>query len=128
LGASNFLARSSYAEAAERADSSEGARYGAATIVGFVTAGTVPLVACLVGFPDEQRFLAAIALTLATLFAVGASRTLITRLGWVRSGLEMLAVGALAVAVAYAIGAFASAVTGGIAGLGHETVTWRLVL
>jgi VIT1/CCC1 family predicted Fe2+/Mn2+ transporter len=51
-------------------------------------------------------------LTLATLFAVGASRALITRLGWIRSGLEMLAVGAFAAAVAFAIGALASALTG----------------
>jgi VIT1/CCC1 family predicted Fe2+/Mn2+ transporter len=50
-------------------------------------------------------------LTLATLFVLGASRALITRLGWVRSGLEMLAVGALAAAVACAIGAVASALT-----------------
>ena len=41
---------------------------------------------------------------LATLFAVGASRTLVTRLGWMRSGLEMLLVGTLAAAVAYGIG------------------------
>ena len=58
------------------------------------------------------RFPAAIVLTLATLFAVGASRALITRLGWLRSGLEMLAVGAFAAAVAFAIGALASALTG----------------
>jgi vacuolar iron transporter family protein len=49
---------------------------------------------------------------LSTLFAVGASRAIVTRLGWLRSGLEMLLVGALAAAVAYAIGAFASTLTG----------------
>jgi VIT1/CCC1 family predicted Fe2+/Mn2+ transporter len=112
MGASNFLSRRSYAEAAERADPPEAARHGAATLIGFLTAGIVPLVAYLVPLADEARFPAAIVLTLATLFVVGASRALITRLGWVRSGLEMLAVGALAAAVAYAIGAFASALTG----------------
>jgi VIT1/CCC1 family predicted Fe2+/Mn2+ transporter len=111
MGASNFLSRRSYAEVAERADPSEAARHGAATIIGFVTAGTVPLVAYLAPFPEGERFTAAIVLTLATLFAVGASRALVTRLGWLRSGLEMLAVGALAAAVAYAIGALASALT-----------------
>jgi VIT1/CCC1 family predicted Fe2+/Mn2+ transporter len=111
MGASNFLSRRSYAEAAERADRPEAARHGAATVVGFVTAGTVPLVAYLVPLPDEWRFPAAIMLTLATLFAVGASRALITRLGWIRSGLEMLSVGAIAAAVAFGIGALASAIT-----------------
>jgi vacuolar iron transporter family protein len=111
MGASNFLARRSYAEAAERADPTEAARHGAATIVGFLTAGTVPLTAYLAPLSDADRFPAAIALTLGTLFAVGASRAFITRLGWFRSGLEMLAVGAFAAAVAYAIGALASALT-----------------
>jgi len=112
MGASNFLSRRSYAEAVERADPREAARHGAATSIGFLTAGTVPLVAYLAPFPEGERFPAAIALTLATLFAVGASRALVTRLGWLRSGFEMLAVGALAAAVAYGIGALASALTG----------------
>jgi VIT1/CCC1 family predicted Fe2+/Mn2+ transporter len=111
MGASNFLSRRSYAEAAERADRPEAARHGAATTLGFVTAGTVPLLAYLVPLPDGGRYLAAICLTLATLFAVGASRAFVTRLGWFRTGIEMLAVGALAAAVAYGIGALASALT-----------------
>jgi len=111
MGASNFLARRSYAEAAERADRREAARHGSATLIGFLTAGIVPLVAYLVPVEDDARFPAAIALTLATLFTVGASRSLVTRLGWIRSGLEMLAVGALAAVVAYAIGALASELT-----------------
>jgi VIT1/CCC1 family predicted Fe2+/Mn2+ transporter len=112
MGASNFLARRSHAEAAERADPQEAARHGTATVLGFVTAGVVPLVAYLVPLPDGDRFPLAIALTLATLFAVGASRALVTRLGPLRSGLEMLLVGALAAAVAYGIGALAAALTG----------------
>jgi VIT1/CCC1 family predicted Fe2+/Mn2+ transporter len=111
MGASNLLARRSYAEAVERADPPEAARHGAATIVGFLTAGTVPLVAYLAPLSDAKRFPTAIALTLGTLFAVGASRALVTRLGWLRSGLEMLAVGTFAAAVAYGIGALASALT-----------------
>lgn len=111
MGASNFLARRSYAEAAERADHREAARHGTATLTGFLVAGVVPLVAYLVPLDDDARFVAAIVLTLGTLFAVGASRSLVTRLGWIRSGLEMLAVGALAAAVAYAIGALASTLT-----------------
>jgi VIT1/CCC1 family predicted Fe2+/Mn2+ transporter len=111
MGASNFLSRRSYAEAAERSDRPEAARHGAATILGFITAGTVPLLAYLAPLSDGERFPAAIGLTLATLFAVGASRALVTRLGCFRSGIEMLAVGALAAAVAYGISALASALT-----------------
>ena len=111
MGASNFLARRSHADADERADRSEAARHGAATIAGFVTAGLVPLVAYLVPLPDGDRFPLAIALTLSTLYAVGASRTLVTRAGALRSGLEMLFVGALAAAVAYGVGALGAALT-----------------
>jgi len=35
----------------------------------------------------------------------------VTKLGWVRSGTEMLLVGAAAAAVAYGIGAFAASLT-----------------
>jgi VIT1/CCC1 family predicted Fe2+/Mn2+ transporter len=113
MGASNFLSRRSHAEAADRDDAPEATRHAAATTAGFVTAGVVPLVAYLVPVPDGNRFPLAIALTFASLYAVGASRALVTRLGWVRSGGEMLLVGALAAAVAYGIGALASTLTGG---------------
>ncbi len=108
MGASNFLSRRSYAEASERADGVEAARHGGATIAGFVVAGTVPLIAYIVPLADGDRFPATVALTLVTLFAVGASRAFITKLGWVRSGAEMLLVGASAAAVAFGIGALAS--------------------
>lgn len=111
MGASNFLARRSYAEAAERADPPEATRHGFATLIGFLTAGTVPLIAYVVPFDPDRRFAIAIVLTLAILFAVGATRSLVTRVGWMRSGLEMLLVGALAAAVAYGIGALAAALT-----------------
>ncbi len=112
MGASNFLSRRSYADAEERATGGEAARHGLATVIGFITAGIVPLVAYLLPLSDDARFPVAVALTLSTLFAVGASRTVVTRLGWLRSGLEMLLVGALAAIVAYSIGALASTLTG----------------
>ena len=112
MGASNFLSRRSYADAVDRADGREAARHGGATTFGFVVAGTVPLVAYLAPLPDAQRFPAALALTVTTLYAVGAMRALVTKLGWVRSGLEMLFVGSIAAAVAFGIGALASTLTG----------------
>ncbi|HUP31859.1 MAG TPA: VIT1/CCC1 transporter family protein [Gaiellaceae bacterium] len=112
MGASNFLSRRSHAEGEPLPERLEAARHGAATIVSFIALGTIPLLSYLVPVPDDLRFEAAIALTLATLFTVGAARTLVTRVGWVRSGLEMLLVGALAALVAYSIGALASGLTG----------------
>jgi VIT1/CCC1 family predicted Fe2+/Mn2+ transporter len=111
MGASNFLSLRSYADPGERAGRPHAARRGGATVLGFVTAGTVPLVAYVVPLADDARFPIAVALTLRALFAVGASRAFVTHLGWIRSGLEMLAVGAFAAAVAYSIGALASSVT-----------------
>jgi vacuolar iron transporter family protein len=111
MGASNFLSRRSYADAAERADGIEAARHGSATIIGFLAAGTVPLLVYLVPLADFLRFPVAVVSTLAMLFAVGASRALVTRLGWMRSGAEMLLVGATAAAVAFAVGALAARIT-----------------
>jgi len=42
--------------------------------------------------------------SIACLFLVGASKAIFTRKSWVRSGLEMMAIGALAAAATYAIG------------------------
>ena len=111
MGASNFLARRSYADAGDRADRPEAAKHGAATFVGFIVAGLVPLLAYVVPLPDGAEFGIAVVLTLSTLFVVGASRAFVTHLGWMRSGFEMLCVGALAAGVAYAIGALAAALT-----------------
>ena len=108
MGASNYLARRSAAEAADRSDRGEAARHGLATILGFLAAGVIPLVAYLVPVSDGTQFPLAIALTGVALFVVGASRSVVTKLGFLRSGAEMLLVGSLAAAVAYGIGAFAA--------------------
>jgi VIT1/CCC1 family predicted Fe2+/Mn2+ transporter len=52
-----------------------------------------------------NNFLQSIIITALTLFAVGALRTFVTKRHWLRSGLEMLAVGGFAAAVAYLVGA-----------------------
>ncbi|HEY1318382.1 MAG TPA: VIT1/CCC1 transporter family protein [Gaiella sp.] len=111
MGASNFLARRSYADPADRADGREAARHGLATTLGFVVAGILPLAAYVVAVPEGGRFAVAVALTAFSLFAVGAMRSFVTRQGWMRSGAEMLAVGASAAVVAFAVGAVAAALT-----------------
>jgi VIT1/CCC1 family predicted Fe2+/Mn2+ transporter len=112
MGASNYLARRSDVENEDRGERIDAARHGAVTIGGFVVAGLVPLVAYLVPLDDSVRWPAAIVLTGATLFLVGALRAFVTRAGFLRSGAEMLLVGSLAAVVAYWIGAFAASLTG----------------
>src|SRR5688500_2115389 len=79
-----------------------------ATFSAFVIAGSVPLLVYLVGLrvPIEagDAFGWSLALSGAALFLVGAAKVFVTRLNPFRSGLEMLFVGGLAAAVAYAIG------------------------
>jgi VIT1/CCC1 family predicted Fe2+/Mn2+ transporter len=48
---------------------------------------------------------------LATLFAIGALRSAITRLCWWKAGLEMLVVGTLAAGLAYGTGKFLATLT-----------------
>ena len=110
MGASNYLARRSNVEIDASNDRADALRHGAATIVGFVTAGTVPLVAYLAPIGEDFRFPTAVGLTAAALFAVGASRSVVTKRGFLRSGGEMLLVGSLAAMVAFAIGALLAGV------------------
>ena len=50
----------------------------------------VPLVAYLAPIADRRRLPAAVGLTAAALFGVGASRSFVTKRGFLRSGGEML--------------------------------------
>ena len=73
-------------------------------------AGVVPLLSYVIGGSGD-RFPIAVLLTLATLFGVGSARSIVTRLSWWRSGLEMLVVGSSAAAVAYGVGSFVDGIT-----------------
>jgi VIT1/CCC1 family predicted Fe2+/Mn2+ transporter len=114
MGASNFLAIRSQ-ESVLRSQGKAAVepfpfRHGLATFLAFMLAGSVPLMSYL--FPiGESPFVVAVILTLATLFAVGAARAAVTDAAWWRAGLEMLAIGAAAAAVAYGTGAFVSGLT-----------------
>lgn len=117
MAASNVLAIRSRAAVDRRdGDADDEApralRHGTATFVAFVVAGSVPLLAYILPAPAERRFALATVLTLLTLFVVGAARTLVTRGRWWRDGLEMLAIGALAAAVAWGVGRFLAVATG----------------
>jgi vacuolar iron transporter family protein len=107
MGASNYLARRSQFED-DLADRRDALRHGAATVVGFLVAGVVPLLAYLVPLEQGLRLPLAIGLAGAALFAVGGARTFVTKRGLLLSGLEMLLVGSLAAVVAFGIGALAA--------------------
>ena len=117
MGASNLLSIRS-GEAVRAAAGLEveepfAMRHGIATFGAFVAAGAVPLAAYVLPMDADARFPITTALTLFTLFGVGALRTLVTERDWIRSGLEMLLLGAAAAAVAYGVGAFIARLTGG---------------
>ena len=80
-----------------------------ATFLSFAVFGFVPLLTFVLGafIPALQTasFLFAGILTGATLFGLGALKTLLTSRRWLRSGIEMLVVGGAAAAAAYGIGA-----------------------
>jgi VIT1/CCC1 family predicted Fe2+/Mn2+ transporter len=85
-------------------------RHGGATFLAFVLAGTVPLAPYMIPILSIDRFGSSIMLTLAALFAVGASRALIADVRWWRAGLEMLGLGAVVAAVAYGSGRIVAAI------------------
>jgi len=113
MGASNFLSIRSD-EAVRRAKGLVTLepfplRHSWVTFSAFVVAGVVPLISYVAAAGD--RFTVAILLTLATLFAVGASRSFVTEVRWWLGGFEMLSVGSIAAAVAYGVGAFVNQLT-----------------
>lgn len=116
MGASDFLSiRSrSAVERYERKAVSEpfALRHGFATFLAFVIAGTVPLLGVVFSVPVAYRFPATVALTLSTLFVVGAARALVTRGRWWTAGAEMMLIGAVAAGVAYGVGALLAEITG----------------
>lgn len=107
MGASNFLSiRSDEAVNELKGDPVREpfpARHGLVTMLAFVVAGAVPLVPFAFA-PLEIRFQVAVAATLLTLFVLGALRALVTLVGWVRAGLEMLVVGGLAAGLSFGVG------------------------
>jgi VIT1/CCC1 family predicted Fe2+/Mn2+ transporter len=88
-------------------------RHGGATFLAFVAAGLVPLVPYMIPELGADRFVASVALTLLTLFAVGASRSAISNARWWAAGLEMFGLGAFVAAVAYLSGAVVARVLTG---------------
>lgn len=114
MGASNYLSqRSSIEYERARGEMAEGrppARTALTTFVAFILAGWTPLLPYILALRFEAflapgpAFLVSLAAAAVAFFLVGASRTYVTDRAWHRAGAEMLAVGMVAAAVAYAVG------------------------
>lgn len=108
MGVGNYLS----IRADERAREAEGLpelerypwKHGLATLVAFVVAGAVPLAPYLFSGTASQQLALSVAFTFMALFALGASRALVTRDRWFRTGLETLALGTIVAVVAYGAG------------------------
>ncbi|KIC32510.1 VIT1/CCC1 transporter family protein [Leisingera sp. ANG-M7] len=72
------------------------------TFAAFMAAGIVPLLPFMLGLPDP--FLTAAIATGAVFFGIGASKSVWSLAPWWKSGLETLAIGSCAAAVAYLAG------------------------
>ncbi len=108
MGASNFLSIRSD-EAIRRADGKLSAepfplRHGSVTFAAFALAGAIPLSGYVIDL-GRAAFPTAIALGLAALFILGASRAAVSDGGWLKNGVEMLVVGSVAAGVAFSVGA-----------------------
>ena len=111
MGAGNYLGMRSEQEYQQNATGlvREGrvhaVGHGAAIFLAFVLAGSVPLLPFLL-IPGSDGFLVSCLGAAMALFTVGSLRTFVTRARWFISGLEMLLIGSLAAAAAYATGYF----------------------
>jgi VIT1/CCC1 family predicted Fe2+/Mn2+ transporter len=107
MGVGNLLSIRADERAREAADLPELEAYpwkhGIATALAFVIAGTIPLLPYLLP-ATGSRLLWSSTLTFVALFALGASRALVTIDRWWRSGLETLALGAVVALAAYGAG------------------------
>jgi vacuolar iron transporter family protein len=116
MGVGNYLSISSHesARAAQQLppDEAHPVRHGVATWVAFVIAGVFPLLPYTWPALIIPRFELSLVLTLMTLFAVGAARSLVTIDRWWRAGLEMLLLGVIVAAAGYASGAAVAALIG----------------
>lgn len=79
-------------------------RNALATFIAFVIAGFLPLVPYVLGLATNELVISTV-MTGVAMFIVGSARSMITHRFWLKSGLEVLLVGAIAACAAYGVGA-----------------------
>ena len=113
MGASSFLAIRSAAGAEGR---DRGVRepllHSGATFGAFVVVGFIPLVAHLLPAWRDSAYALSCVLTGSAMFTVGALRSIVAPGSWLKSGLEMLLIGAIAAGVAFVVGRGAAGLIG----------------
>jgi len=77
---------------------------GVITFVAFIVAGSVPLIPFLLPALRDNGAFYSMIFSGVELFSIGAMRAFISPQKWIKGGLEMLAVGAIASGLAYAVG------------------------
>jgi predicted membrane protein (TIGR00267 family) len=80
------------------------AKAGVLCGVSFGLAALVPILPFALPIDIWEAMTVSVVCTVATLFGVGAMKTIFSRRNWVRSGLEMMGIGASAAAITYFIG------------------------
>lgn len=118
MGVGNLTAIRAEERAREAAGLPELERYpwkhGAATLLSFVAAGSIPLAPFVLPVDAGARLFWSATATFATMFTLGAARSLVTNERWWRSGLETLGLGALVAATAYGAGVLVASLAGGL--------------
>jgi VIT1/CCC1 family predicted Fe2+/Mn2+ transporter len=84
------------------------AKAGVLCGVSFGLAALVPILPFALPIDIWDAMIVSVVGTVATLFGVGAMKTIFSRRNWVRSGLEMMGIGASAAAITYLIGSLFS--------------------
>jgi vacuolar iron transporter family protein len=116
MGVGNYLSirshESALAALGRPEEESRPFRHGLATLLAFVAAGAVPLLPYVLPAAASDRFTLSVVLTFLTLFAVGASRAVVTADRWWSAGLEMLLLGAAVAVAAYGSGALVASIVG----------------
>jgi VIT1/CCC1 family predicted Fe2+/Mn2+ transporter len=82
------------------------------TFFAFLCAGAVPLLPFILDGAERDTFLVSALGAGATFFVVGGLRTIVTKRGFLVSGLEMLLVGGMAACLAYGVGYGVRAILG----------------
>ncbi len=92
-------------------------RAAAVTLAAFVTVGLIPLLPFIADFvaPDTvpRPYLTSTLFTGIAFFTVGAAKSWFIDQSWIRAGLETLAVGGAAAALAYGVGVLLGDIAGG---------------
>jgi len=83
-------------------DSDSPLKHGLMTLLTFIIVGFLPLLPYVLNI--EPKFLVSVIIVAISLFAIGASRSKITKKSFVRSGMEVFLIGGVAAIAAYTIG------------------------